>query len=144
MGMIRRPWWSEASELVWQGCRGNTPTLFRRTSWDHREWLSLTIILIHHSLYQPTQFYWASLGPFTFFPQNHYHKSVTIPLLQNLSISGHHSYQCNYCADSSSPSRCFDCSSWDRGRLIHPAYKLWARGESETIYHLWPLLDEES
>ncbi len=40
MGMIRRPWWSEASGLVWPGCRGNTPTLFRRTSWDfndHRE-----------------------------------------------------------------------------------------------------------
>ncbi len=34
MGMIRRPWWSEASGLVWPGCRGNTPTLFRRTSWD--------------------------------------------------------------------------------------------------------------
>ncbi len=34
MGMIRRPWWSEASGLVWSGCRGNTPTLFRRTSWD--------------------------------------------------------------------------------------------------------------
>ncbi len=34
MGMIRRPWWSEASGLVWPGCRSNTPTLFRRTSWD--------------------------------------------------------------------------------------------------------------
>ncbi len=34
MGMIRRPWWSEASGLVWPGCRDNTPTLFRRTSWD--------------------------------------------------------------------------------------------------------------
>ncbi len=33
MGMIRRPWWSEASGLVWPGCRGNTPTLFQRTSW---------------------------------------------------------------------------------------------------------------
>ncbi len=40
MEMIRRPWWSEASGLVWPGCRGNTPTLFRRTSLDfndHRE-----------------------------------------------------------------------------------------------------------
>ncbi len=34
MGMIRRPWWSEVSGLVWPGCRGNTPTLFRRTSWN--------------------------------------------------------------------------------------------------------------
>ncbi len=34
MGMIRRPWWSQASGLVWPGCRGNTPTLFRKTSWD--------------------------------------------------------------------------------------------------------------
>ncbi len=34
LGMIRRPWWSEASGLVWPGCQGNTPTLFRRTSWD--------------------------------------------------------------------------------------------------------------
>ncbi len=34
MGMIRRPWWSEASGVVWPGCRGNTPTLFRKTSWD--------------------------------------------------------------------------------------------------------------
>ncbi len=34
MGMIRRPWWSEANGLVWPECRGNTPTLFRRTSWD--------------------------------------------------------------------------------------------------------------
>ncbi len=34
MGMIRRPWWSEANGLVWPGCRGNTPNLFRRTSWD--------------------------------------------------------------------------------------------------------------
>ncbi len=34
MGMIRRPWWSEASGLVWPGCRGNTPTLFWKTSWD--------------------------------------------------------------------------------------------------------------
>ncbi len=34
MGMIRRPWWSEASGPVWPECRGNTPTLFRRTSWD--------------------------------------------------------------------------------------------------------------
>ncbi len=40
MGMIRRPWWSEASGQIWPGCRVNTPTLFRRTSWDlndHRE-----------------------------------------------------------------------------------------------------------
>ncbi len=34
MGMIRRPWWSEANGQIWPGCRGNTPTLFRRTSWD--------------------------------------------------------------------------------------------------------------
>ncbi len=34
MGTIRRPWWSEASGLVWPGCWGYTPTLFRRTSWD--------------------------------------------------------------------------------------------------------------
>ncbi len=34
MGMIRRPWWSEASGQIWPGCRGYTPTLFRRTSWD--------------------------------------------------------------------------------------------------------------
>ncbi len=34
MGMIRRPWWSEASGRIWPECRGNTPTLFRRTSWD--------------------------------------------------------------------------------------------------------------
>ncbi len=27
MGMIRRPWWSEASGLVWPGCRGYTPTV---------------------------------------------------------------------------------------------------------------------
>ncbi len=40
MGMIRRPWWSEASGLVWPGCRGNTllfieghPGIFN----DHRE-----------------------------------------------------------------------------------------------------------
>ncbi len=40
MGMIRRPWWSEANGRIWPGCQGNTPTLFRRTSWDfndHRE-----------------------------------------------------------------------------------------------------------
>ncbi len=29
MGMIRRPWWSEAN-----GCQAYTPTLFQRTSWD--------------------------------------------------------------------------------------------------------------
>ncbi len=28
MGMIRRPWWSEASGLVWPGHRGYTSTLF--------------------------------------------------------------------------------------------------------------------
>ncbi len=33
-GMIRRPWWSEANRQIWPGCRGYTPTLFRRTSWD--------------------------------------------------------------------------------------------------------------
>ncbi len=32
MGMIRRPWWSEASGRIWPGCRGNTPTLFPRRS----------------------------------------------------------------------------------------------------------------
>ncbi len=34
MGMIRRPWWSEANGQIWPGHRGNTLTLFRRTSWD--------------------------------------------------------------------------------------------------------------
>ncbi len=34
MGMIRRPWWSEANGEIWPGHRGNTLTLFRRTSWD--------------------------------------------------------------------------------------------------------------
>ncbi len=34
MGMIRRPWWSEANGQIWPGCWGYTPTLFRRTSWD--------------------------------------------------------------------------------------------------------------
>ncbi len=34
MGMIRRPWWSEASGRIWSGHQGYTPTLFRRTSWD--------------------------------------------------------------------------------------------------------------
>ncbi len=34
MRMIRRPWRSEASGLVWPGCQSYTPTLFRRTSWD--------------------------------------------------------------------------------------------------------------
>ncbi len=34
MGISWRPWWSEASGLVWPGCQGYTPTLFRRTSWD--------------------------------------------------------------------------------------------------------------
>ncbi len=28
MEMIRRPWWSEASGLVWPGCRGYTPASF--------------------------------------------------------------------------------------------------------------------
>ncbi len=34
MGMIRRPWWSEASGDIWPGWRGYSPTLFWRTSWD--------------------------------------------------------------------------------------------------------------
>ncbi len=34
MGMIRRPWWSEANGQIWPGCQGHTSTLFRRTSWD--------------------------------------------------------------------------------------------------------------
>ncbi len=34
MGMIRRPWGSEANGRIWPGCQGYTPTLFRRTSWD--------------------------------------------------------------------------------------------------------------
>ncbi len=34
MGMIRRPWWSEAYGRIWPGCRGHTSTLLRRTSWD--------------------------------------------------------------------------------------------------------------
>ncbi len=40
MGMIRRPWWSEANGEIWPGCRGNTllfleghPGIFN----DHRE-----------------------------------------------------------------------------------------------------------
>ncbi len=40
MGMIRRPWWSEANGDIWPGCRGNTllffeghPGIFN----DHRE-----------------------------------------------------------------------------------------------------------
>ncbi len=37
MGMIRRPWWSEANGQIWPGCRGYTPTLFRRIFNDHRE-----------------------------------------------------------------------------------------------------------
>ncbi len=40
MGIIRRPWQSEANGRIWPGCRGNTPTLFQRTSCDfndHRE-----------------------------------------------------------------------------------------------------------
>ncbi len=28
MGMIRRPWWSEANGQIWPGCRGHTSTLF--------------------------------------------------------------------------------------------------------------------
>ncbi len=28
MGMIRRPWWSEANGRIWSGCRGHTSTLF--------------------------------------------------------------------------------------------------------------------
>ncbi len=31
MGIIRRPWWSEATREIWSGCRDYTPTLFRRT-----------------------------------------------------------------------------------------------------------------
>jgi len=27
MGMIRRPWWTEATGQIWPGCRGYTPTL---------------------------------------------------------------------------------------------------------------------
>ncbi len=38
MGMIRRPWWSEANGEIWPDCRGYTPTLFRRTSWDLILW----------------------------------------------------------------------------------------------------------
>ncbi len=34
MGMIRRPWWSEANGRIWPGCRDYTLTLFQRTSWD--------------------------------------------------------------------------------------------------------------
>ncbi len=34
MGMIRRPWWSEANGRIWPGCRDNTPTLFWRTFWE--------------------------------------------------------------------------------------------------------------
>ncbi len=34
MGIIRRPWWSEANGEIWPECRTYTPTLFRRTSWD--------------------------------------------------------------------------------------------------------------
>ncbi len=30
MGMIRRPWWSEANGQIWPGCRGHTSTLFER------------------------------------------------------------------------------------------------------------------
>ncbi len=28
MGMIRRPWWSEANGQIWPGCQGYTPTLY--------------------------------------------------------------------------------------------------------------------
>ncbi len=40
MGMIRRPWWSEANGQIWPGCRGHTSTLFERHPGifnDHRE-----------------------------------------------------------------------------------------------------------
>ncbi len=40
MGMIRRPWWSEANGRILPGCRGHTSTLFERHSGsfiDHRE-----------------------------------------------------------------------------------------------------------
>ncbi len=40
MGMIRRPWWSEANRQIWPGCRGHTSTLFERHPGifnDHRE-----------------------------------------------------------------------------------------------------------
>ncbi len=30
MGMIKRPWWSEASGQIWPGCRGYIPTLFSK------------------------------------------------------------------------------------------------------------------
>jgi len=29
MGMIRRPWWTEAKGQIWPGCRGYTPTLLK-------------------------------------------------------------------------------------------------------------------
>jgi len=28
MGMIRRPWWTEANGQIWPGCPNTTPTLF--------------------------------------------------------------------------------------------------------------------
>ncbi len=39
-GMIRRPWWSEASGQIWPGHRGNTSTLYENCHGifnDHRE-----------------------------------------------------------------------------------------------------------
>ncbi len=30
MWMIRKSWWSEANGEIWPGCRGYTPTLFRK------------------------------------------------------------------------------------------------------------------
>jgi len=40
LGMIRRPWWTEAKGQIWPGCRGYTPTLFERHPGifcDHRK-----------------------------------------------------------------------------------------------------------
>ncbi len=40
MGMIRRPWWSEANGEIWPGCHGHTSTLFEIHPGifnDHRE-----------------------------------------------------------------------------------------------------------
>ncbi len=43
MGMIRRPWWSEASGLVWPGCRGNTPKMITHGYWRYIEvlWIAM-------------------------------------------------------------------------------------------------------
>ncbi len=37
MGMIRRPFWSEANGEIWPGCRGYTPTGHPGIFNDHRE-----------------------------------------------------------------------------------------------------------